>query len=165
MRRFALAATALLLLLLGAQAVLAAQYGSTGALHLSIATGTTGSTIDVAGVGFDPGATVQVTIDSTFHLETTTANGAGDIAVTITIPAGFDGSHQLVATGLDPEQSVMVLAGLITIGDLKPPATDTLPQAAPAGGSDLTILALSGAGIVLLTAGVLFVTRRRAIAS
>jgi hypothetical protein len=159
MRRFAIAATALLLLLFGAQAVLAA-YGPSGSLTLSSSTSTAGAAVGVSGDGFDPGSNVQVTIHSTPVLLTTVAaDGSGNFSATVTIPAGFDGLHQITATGLDPQQSVLVLQSSINLTSTGLPSTDTVLSNAT-GSSDLAILALSGAGTVLLTAGVLFATRR-----
>jgi hypothetical protein len=159
MRRFSIAATALLLLLFGAQAALAA-YGPSGSLTLSSSTSTAGAALGVSGDGFDPGSNVQVTIHSTPVLLTTVAaDGSGNFSVTVTIPAGFDGLHQITATGLDPAQSVLVLQSPINLTSTGLPSTDTVLSNAT-GSSDLAILALSGAGIVLLTCGVLFATRR-----
>jgi hypothetical protein len=159
MRRFALAATALLLLLFGAQAVLAA-YGPSGSVTLSSSTSTPGADVDVSGDGFDPGSNVQITIHSTpVLLATVAANGSGHFSTTVTIPAGFDGLHQITATGLDPQQSVLVLQSPITISTSGLPSTNAA-VGSTTGSSDFAILALSGAGIVLLTAGVLFATRR-----
>jgi hypothetical protein len=159
MRRFAIAATALLLLLFGAQAALAA-YGPSGSLTLSSSTSTAGAPLGVSGDGFDPGSNVQVTIHSTPVLLTTVAaDGSGNFSVTVTIPAGFVGLHQITATGLDPRQSVLVLQSPINLTSTGLPSTDTVMGNAT-GSSDLAILALSGVGIVLLTAGVLFATRR-----
>ena len=159
MRRFAIAATGLLLLLFGTQAVLAA-YGPSGSLTLSSSTSTAGAPVGVSGDGFDPGSNVQITIHSTPVLLTTVAaDGSGHFSATVTIPAGFSGLHQITATGLDPQQSVRVLESSISLTSDGLPATDTVMTDA-AGSSDLAILALSGAGIVILTVGVLFATRR-----
>jgi hypothetical protein len=159
MRRFAIAATALLLLLFGAQAVLA-QYGPNGSLTVTPANTTPGASVDVAGDGFAPSSTVHITIESTpVLLATVTADGAGAFTLSITIPMGYDGVHHIVATGTDAQDSVLVLQSSIMVTGA--PSTNTLSQVGTDGSSDLPILAFSGVGIVLLTAGVLLITRRQ----
>jgi hypothetical protein len=161
MRRFAVAATAVLLLIFGAQAVLA-QYGSNGTLVLSKSVAAPTSDVDVTGTGFEADSTVHITIQSVpVLLGTVTSDGSGGFTTTVTIPADFDGAHTIVATGVDPEESVLVLDAGIMVTTV--PQTDTGPQAFQAGGSDAAILALAGIGIVLLTAGVLLITRRSAL--
>lgn len=162
MSRFIAAATGLLLLLLGSQAVLA-QYAPAGSLTLSTSSPPAGSTVTVAGTGFQPGSNVNVTIESTPQLLATVTTGAsGDFSVDVTIPESFSGQHSLVATGMDPQGSVRVLASTIEIssGVLGTQGTPP-PDTSPIRGSDGLILAIAAAGIVLLT-GALFLVARRA---
>jgi hypothetical protein len=159
MRRFAIAATAMLLLLFGAQAVLA-QYGPNSSLTVTPSNTTPGATVEVSGAGFAPTSSVHITIESTpVLLATVTTDSAGAFSDNITIPMGYDGVHHIVATGTDPQDSVLVLQSSILVTSA--PSTNAVTQPGDRGSSDVTILALSGVGIVLLTAGVLLVTRRQ----
>jgi hypothetical protein len=159
MKRFIAATSALLLVLLGAQLVLA-QYTPSGPLKVSSLNPQPGAAVTVAGDGFAPDSEVRVTIESTpVLLATTTADGSGAFSISVTIPAAFSGSHRLVATGTDADGSVRLLATSIIVGV---PATDTLLQSdAPIVGSDPFVLALAGIGIVVMTTLMLFVGGRR----
>lgn len=161
MRRLAVSATAFLLLIFGAQAVLA-QYGANGTLTLTNSIAAPGSDVGVTGTGFDPNSTVHLTIQSVpVLLGTVTTDGSGGFTMPVTIPMDFDGAHHIVATGVDPDLSVLVLQANVMV--TSQPPTDTFAQVTPAGSSDSAVLALAGIGIVLLTAGVLLITRRSAL--
>lgn len=159
MKRFIAAMSAMLLVLLGAQLVLA-QYTPNGSLALSTSNPQPGAAVTVAGDGFAPDSEVRVTIESTpLLLATTVADGAGAFSVSVTIPADYSGSHRLVATGTDDAGSVRVLASAIVVGT---PATDTLPSGDdPVVGSDPFVLAMAGFGIVIMTGVMLLIGRRR----
>jgi hypothetical protein len=119
MRRSIAAATGLLLLLvLGTQAVLA-QYTPAGTLTLSTYSPPAGSTLTVSGTGFAPDSDVHLTIESTpLLLARATTDAAGAFSVAVTIPPSYAGHHSIVATGIDPQGSVRVLASTIEVGSL-----------------------------------------------
>lgn len=159
MKRFIAAMSAMLLVLLGAQLVLA-QYTPNGPLALSTRNPQPGAALTVAGEGFAQASEVRVTIESTpLLLATTTADSSGAFSVSVTIPADYSGSHRLVATGTDGDGSVRVLATAITVGI---PATDALPSGdVSVVGSDPIVLAMAGFGIVIMTGVMLLIGRRR----
>ena len=153
MRRAIAAATGLLLLVLGAQVAIA-QYTSAGPLALSTYQTPPGGLVTVSGTGFAIASNVYVTIESNRLLATVTVNASGNFAVDVTIPASYSGQHTLVATGTDPQGSERVLAAAIQIGSGSP------PQNAPSRGSDALVLAIAGAGIVVLTGAIIVVMCR-----
>jgi len=107
-----------------------------------------GGQLTIAGIGFPPNATVQVTFHSTpVDLGTAQTTAAGAFTQTITIPADAQGDHEIVATSGSTSYRFAV----------------SLPRVLPATGSaDPTpLLAL---GLVVLLAGVALVAlpRRRA---
>lgn len=159
MKRLIAAMSAMLLVLLGSQLVLA-QYTPSGPLELATLNPQPGAVMTVAGDGFASDSEVRVTIESTpLLLATTTADGSGTFSVSVTIPADYSGSHRLVATGTDGDGSVRVLATAIIVGI---PATDALPSAdVPVVGSDPFVLAVAGFGIVIMTGVMLLIGRRR----
>jgi LPXTG-motif cell wall-anchored protein len=150
----------LLLLLLATQAVLA-QYEPSGSLTLSSDTVQAGGQVGVSGTGFGPNTTVQLTIQSDpVHLATVTTTTGGTFSANVTVPTSFSGTHTIVAAGVDASASVRVLAAQIQVlAGL--PATDTSPNTEFRQPSDSVVLAVAGAGIVMLTAGLLFLSRRR----
>ena len=162
MRRFLAAAAALLLVVLGSQAVLA-EYQPNGSLICSSLTPTAGGTMTVSGSGFAPNSPVQIVITSTpVLLDTVGTDSSGAFSAEITIPVDLVGAHTLTATGTDPQGSVRVLSTDITVIAPPLPATSTVPGvAAPQDRSDSMVFALAGMGIVLMTGGLLYSTRRR----
>jgi len=74
-------------------------------------------TTTVTGGGFAPNTPVVVAIYSTpATLTTTTSSQSGAISVTVTIPAGYTGSHTLVATGEGPGGVNRTLAVGVRLG-------------------------------------------------
>ncbi|MGZ5385251.1 MAG: hypothetical protein ACXWH0_14880 [Acidimicrobiia bacterium] len=160
MRRFLAASTALLLMALGSQAVLA-QYQPTGTLAVSQVTPTAGGPVTISGSGFAPLSPVQITIESSpVLLSTITADSTGAFATQVTIPASFAGAHTIFAIGTDSTGSVRVLAAPVSVVGVGPPGEIPSTDAAP-NRSDPFVFALAGAGIVLMTGILLLVTRRR----
>ena len=157
--RFIGAATALLLFLLGSQAVLA-QYG-TQSLVLSSSTVTAGGTVTVSGGGFAGASEVKITIQSQpVLLATATTAANGNFSVVVTVPTSFSGQHTIVATGTDPAGSLLVLSAPITVASSLP-QTSTDPQLdRRSGASDPIVLAGAGAGIVVMTGLLLLAARR-----
>jgi titin len=160
MRRFITAAAATLLVLLAAQVALA-QYQPAGTLSLSTTSPAAGASITVSGDGFAPVSEVRITIESEpVLLATVTTNAAGAFSVEVNIPRGMSGTHQIVATGIDPQGSVRVLATTIEVRAVGVPDTSTIDPDTTVRGSDALILAIAGFGIAILTAGLLLAMRR-----
>ena len=162
MRRSIVFAAALLLLLLRSQAVLA-QYGPGGDLSVSNATPSAGSEITVSGEGFAPTSPVQITIASSPQLlATVESDASGAFSVTVSIPASLSGQHTISATGTDAAGSVLVLTAVVEVAASTVPPTDTSPLPGTGrSGSDGLVLAIAGAGIVLMTSVLLLTTRTR----
>jgi hypothetical protein len=161
MRRFIAASAALLLLFLISQAVLA-QYEPSGSLVLSPTTVTAGGQVNVSGTGFAADSQVQVTTQPDPELLATgTTDSTGAFSVDVTIPASFSGEYSIVATGVDPNGSVLVLTATLTVTASEVPPTSQAPGS-PIRGSDPIVLAIAGIGIVGMTGLVLlFASRRR----
>ena len=162
MRRSIVFAAALLLLLLGSQAVLA-QYGPSGNLTVSNATPSAGGEITVSGEGFAPASPVQITIASSPQLlATVESDASGAFSATVTIPASLSGQHTISATGTDAAGSVLVLTAVIEVAASTVPPTDTTPlPGSGRTGSDGLVLAIAGAGIALMTGVLLLTTQKR----
>lgn len=160
MRRFIGGAAALLIALLATQVVVA-QYTPSGSVTVSTATPAAGGEVIATGQGFAAASEVRVTLESTpVLLATVTTDQAGSFTARVTIPSGYSGTHQLVATGVDPSGSVRVLVTMLDIKGV--PATDTLAETADTPrGSDAAVLGVAGLGIVGLTLITLYLLRRR----
>ncbi|MFI5894098.1 fibronectin type III domain-containing protein [Actinoplanes sp. NPDC051513] len=91
-----------------------------------------GATITITGSGYAPYSTVVLSLFSNpVSLGTATADANGNIAVTVSLPAGTPtGSHTLLATGLDSHGAVLNLAKSVAV--TTPPAT-TPTAARPTG--------------------------------
>lgn len=114
-----------------------------------------GDRLTVQGSGFQPGGEVDITLESTTVLLTTvSADGAGAIAATVTLPAGVTGAHTLKATGPAAGGGVLVLTLQLQIG----PSSGALPFT---GGEGLPRLALLGGGALLIGAVAVGIARRR----
>lgn len=87
-----------------------------GALEGVPAEATPGSTLDVSASGFAADSPVVFSIYSTpTTLATVTADAAGVARATITIPAGFSGTHSIVASGTSPTGSVLFKRSDVTV--------------------------------------------------
>lgn len=161
MRRLIATSAALLVLLLVSQAVLA-QYEPGGSLTLSPSTVLAGGQVTVSGTGFAPASPVQLTIDpDPAHLATVTTDGAGAFSAEVTIPASLSGEYTIVATGTDSVGSVLALSAVLSVTTSGVPPTSTSPSSTSRSGSDPMVLAIAGAGIVVMTGLVLLVATRR----
>lgn len=169
MRRYVPFAAALLLLLLGSQAVLA-LYGAGGALTVSDASPHAGATVTVSAAGFAPSSPVRITIGSSSSapelLATVDTDVTGAFSNSVTIPASAFGHYTLSATGTDSSGSVLVLTVDIEVvaesvaGVTSPPTAATPTSGMGRSESDALVIAIAGAGIVLMTGILLFITYR-----
>lgn len=169
MRRYVAFAAALLLLLLGSQAVLA-QYGPSGPLTVSNANPVAGAQITVSAVGFAPSSPVQITIESSSSapalLATANTDATGAFSKSVTIPASAAGHYTLSARGTDTSGSVLVLTASIEVaagevaGVTSPPTSTTPVSDTGRSGSDVLVIAIAGAGIVLMTGILMLVTNK-----
>jgi len=118
-----------------------------------------GEEVRLSGAGYAPGASIDITIESTPRLLTTvTAGATGAFSVIVEIPAGFPaGSHTLKATGADPTGGLRVLSVPVTVE----PATG---QSSGSGslvrtGSNTTLLV--GVGVAAIAGGSALLRARR----
>lgn len=79
-----------------------------------------GGSLTVAGSGFKPGSSVAVDLFSTPRvLATVSANSAGAVSATVTIPADIEpGTHEIQLQGVDPAGAPRTLSRTITVGKL-----------------------------------------------
>jgi hypothetical protein len=137
----------------------ASSYTISGPLSVSDTTVVPGQQVTVSGSGYEPGATVEVTLTSTpVLLTTTTADGGGAISATVTIPLGTDpGAHTLSATGAAPEGDTLVLSAEITVegGSV---------GAIAFTGTDAFSLGVIAVAAVAVGSLLVFATRRRPLA-
>ena len=126
-----------------------------------------GSSVTVAGSGFAPGASVQVTIASTpTLLATVNADAAGAMSAEVTIPSDIEaGTHTLSASGADPNGGTRVLSRTISVSGSTSGSDSS--GAAVFGRTGANSAALAGVGLAVVALGWLFVvvTRRRSNAS
>ena len=130
---------------------------SSGALSTdkgAVSTVTSGGTVTLTGGGYLPFSTVTVVMFSDpVVLGTTTADAYGTISVTVSLPAGVTGEHDLVASGVDPSGKPHNLTMAVTVA-----AGPGLPDT----GSDIALPALGGLAALAAGAGLLVAARRRA---
>jgi LPXTG-motif cell wall-anchored protein len=121
-----------------------------------------GGTVTITAKGFNPGADVMFTVDSTTTIGTATADGDGTASITWTIPNDFVlGDHAIAAAGdgcTDPAQVEAEVTVVAAAAQTQTPTSGTLPRT---GGDFSYLLRI---GIVLVAAGALVVlaTRKRA---
>jgi len=111
---------------------------------------TAGQKLTLQGAGFAPNSTVQLTVFSTpVSLGTTVADGTGAFSAEVTIPAGLtNGTHHLVASGVDASGAVRNLVTEVTLSGGTPALAYTGFSPAPYIGGGLVLL-LAGAGLVV----------------
>lgn len=106
-----------------------------GDLTLSDATPAPGATIDLGVDGFRPNSDADVFFRSTpVLLASVTADAAGDVAATITIPTDASGEHRVEVVGVGPDGSPRTLSAPITVqadGDESEPLPSTGGSVAP----------------------------------
>ena len=110
-----------------------------------------GSTVDVSGGGYAPGATVQLTLYSApTSLGTATADASGSFTARVELPLGLaPGRHRIVATGPDASGGTLVQTLWITVTDGRGRVlARTGADASVAGtGEGLGSATLAGAGL------------------
>ncbi|WP_309112222.1 hypothetical protein [Saccharothrix sp.] len=148
--------TALTVVLLAFASAAAARHPlREGALSASSADLTAGSTTTVDGAGFAPGTPVSLDVRfRSLHLAEVTANGAGRITATVTLPVSLPpGPHELRATGTTPDGGTLVLKTRFDAAGDGGAASPAEPLAAT--GAGVGWIAVLGAGLVI--AGVVVV--------
>ncbi|WP_433616368.1 fibronectin type III domain-containing protein [Dactylosporangium sp. CA-139114] len=125
-----------------------------------------GKRIVVTGRGFAPHSTVTVTVYSTpTVLTTVTADANGDFSVPVTVPADLPaGEHAFVALGTGPDGTAHTLKLALTVqpAAAAPPATTPAPATGtlPVTGAALSLMLLTGLGLVLTGAAGRLLARR-----
>ena len=94
-----------------------------------------GESLTVSGMGFGPGAPVDVVLRSVeTRLGSTTADSLGYFLLQVTIPCGSEpGSHRIVSIGQDPSGAALELSSPVTILDVpcRPVSLETGPGTDP----------------------------------
>jgi hypothetical protein len=92
-------------------------------------TGLPGAPVTITGSGYQPYSTVVLSLFSAPEsVGTTTADGNGNISVTVYLPPGTPtGSHTLLATGLDANGAVLNLAKSVAVTVNAPPVWTPVP--------------------------------------
>ncbi len=165
-----------------------------GTVSAGSASAARGGSVAITGTGFKPSSPVVLAwYTSPVVLATTTANTAGAISATVTVPADTPaGVHTLLAIGLSPTGAVRYLAKAVAVdvagGAGAQPGSGSAPGASSAGGtgglptvqsasdsdaSNAAGLAVTGtnlapvivSGLLMLTAGLvlLVLTNRRLV--
>lgn len=119
------------------------QTGRLVVVEGSNATGTVlaGQSVRIAGGGFNPGATIRITIESDpVTLGTVTADGNGAFSAMAAIPTRFpNGDHTLKATGISRNGTLVLSQAVVVQGGT---------SALPVTGSSTTVALLVGASLV-----------------
>ena len=160
-------------LLLGAFSVTAYAYGPTTptlTLTLTIGSGNV-DTVNVVLSGFTPGELVNVQVFSTpQELGTITANSAGAVSQTFTLPAGLPaGLHTVVATGETSGLTASAQFTLTSPSAAPSSATTTAPAAVapssslPTTGINAALGVAVGAGAIAFGGLLVIAARRRRI--
>jgi hypothetical protein len=120
-----------------------------------------GQSVPVGGDGFAPNSSVTLTAESNpIFLKTVVADAGGKFSTDVTIPAGLSGSHNIVATGLDPSGQPHSQSSLVFV------QAATTTAAAPSGPLPFTgmntemLVAVAAVALLLGTATVRGARRR-----
>jgi titin len=99
------------------------------AVSAGTGTGRPGAPVTITGSGYRPYSTVVLSLFSAPEsVGTTTADGNGDISVTVYLPPGTPaGGHTLLATGLDANGAVLNLAKSVAVTVNPPPVWTPAP--------------------------------------
>lgn len=97
-----------------------------------------GERVEMSGGGFEPGATVEIWLNSDpIHLATIRASATGVIDASVKIPASAPlGRHTLEARGASASGGTLVLETPIVVAKAAGGREDATSQPAPAGGGD-----------------------------
>lgn len=152
------AAFAVLVVALGLPFAAAAEGPYTnGDVSLSDASPAPGASVDVGASGFQPNSEVEVIFRSDpITLATATADAAGEVMATVTIPSDASGAHRIEVVGVAPDGSPRTVSSDITVtadGESSEPLPSTGNSVAPA-----VIIAIVAA---LVGVALLVVTRVR----
>jgi hypothetical protein len=115
-----------------------------------------GASVTVTGDGFKAGSTVTLTLDTGGAiLGSVVADGSGKFSVQVTIPGGASGSHNIVATGVDPSgaphsQSTLLLvqAGAVEGSRVASPVVHS--GSLPFTGSNVDLMVAVAVALLLL---------------
>ncbi len=111
-----------------------------------------GGSLQVTGQGFQPGEHVQIVLHSQpVQLGVLTANSAGDISGTFTIPAGMaTGAHEIVMTGQTSGRVVTLALQLSLAPSTTTPTTPAVPTVALASTGFPTVPITAVAALMLV---------------
>jgi len=132
-----------------------------------------GQSFEVYACCFAPGASVEITFESTpVLLATVVAGSDGAVRATVAVPAGATlGAHTVRAVGLGADGAARNLVTSVTIGSAVGSAAvpassagSTSTSSLPVTGSNATSLALWALGLVAAGGGAVAVARRRRLA-
>ena len=117
-----------------------------------------GGSTTVTGSGWEPGATVSLTIASTPQsLGTVSVASDGTFSKDVTLPCLDDGTHTVTASGTGSSGAASSASTTITVTGSCDPSGGTLPHT----GSNAASLFTLAAGLVLLGAVLVIVMSRR----
>lgn len=111
-----------------------------------------GAELTLSGGGFADHASVTIGIYSTPQdLGTTTADEAGDIEATVTIPDELTGTHTVTAVGNGPDGDAVVLRTSVSLldSDAADGPTEAIVETLPRTGIRVGLLALGALGMFL----------------
>jgi len=155
----ACAVTGLLVVAGPASAAYPPDAPSIGTSSSSVANG--GSTT-VSGTGWEPGATISLTIASTPQsLGTASVQSDGTFSKDVTLPCVDSGTHTISASGTSSSGTANTASTTITVTGSCNPGSGTLPHTGSDAGPVLTL----AAGLVLLGAVLVIVLSRRRAAA
>jgi LPXTG-motif cell wall-anchored protein len=160
---FVVAACALTALLAVAGPAWAAAYPpdapSIGTSSSSVANG---GTTTVSGSGWEPGATISLSIASTPQsLGTAAVQSDGTFSKDVTLPCVDSGTHTISASGTSSAGTADTASTTITVTGSCNPGSGTLPHT----GSDAAPVLTLAAGLILLGAVLVIVLSRRRAAA
>jgi hypothetical protein len=123
---------------------------------------TAGEQITLSGTGYLPNSTVDLYVYSTpTKVGTAVADEAGNFTATVTLPASLaNGTHHLVAAGVDPSGNPRYLVVEVTVSG----GTAVVTAAGGLAYTGFSALPFVGGGLLTLVAGagLLVASRRRA---
>jgi hypothetical protein len=124
-----------------------------------------GASLQVAGSGFLPGSTVQLSVRSQpISLGSAKTDATGSFTTTVVLPSSLEaGSHTVYATGPDPQGGTLVESLGITVGGTGRLLAHTGQDAAAAGSTGAlgSMGVPLAAGLVVVAGSAVFLTRAR----